>query len=88
MTREYLFTRKAPGKNPGPCNYAYNPDGDWTSCHQMTLNVKRDGFTREVLVTVGREMSIKKSAEIIDEVVEAVPRGPRLIDEQCSIVVE
>ncbi|MGA0369431.1 MAG: type II toxin-antitoxin system HipA family toxin [Kiritimatiellia bacterium] len=25
--------------------YSYNPTGDWTSAHQMTLNGKRDGFT-------------------------------------------
>ena len=26
--------------------YAYNPDGAWTSRHQMTLNGKRDGIRR------------------------------------------
>ena len=25
--------------------YSYNPDGDWTARHQMTMNGKRDGFT-------------------------------------------
>ena len=54
--------------------YAYNPDGDWTNRHQMTLAGKRDGFTRDDLSTVGREMSIKKSTDIIAEVVEAVGR--------------
>ena len=54
--------------------YAYNPDGDWTNRHQMTLAGKRDGFTRGDLLTVGREMSIKKGADIIAEVVEAVGR--------------
>jgi len=52
--------------------YAYNPTGDWTNRHQMTLAGKRDGFTREDLLTVGREMSIKKGADIIGEVGAAV----------------
>jgi len=52
--------------------YAYNPTGDWTNRHQMTLAGKRDGFTREDLLTVGREMSIKKAADIIGEVGAAV----------------
>jgi serine/threonine-protein kinase HipA len=54
--------------------YAYNPTGDWTNRHQMTLAGKREGFTREDLLTVGREMSIKKGADIIAEVGEAVGR--------------
>ena len=56
--------------------YAYNPDGDWTNRHQMTLAGKRDGFTRDDLSAVGREMSIKKSADIIAEVGGAVARWP------------
>ena len=54
--------------------YAYNPAGDWTNRHQMTLAGKRDGFTREDLLAVGREMSIKKGGDIIAEVGEAVGR--------------
>ncbi len=30
--------------------YAYNPTGDWTSRHQMSLNGKRDNFTRDDLM--------------------------------------
>jgi len=52
--------------------YAYNPAGDWTNRHQMTLNGKRGDFTRDDLLGVGREMSIKKGADIIAEVGEAV----------------
>ena len=52
--------------------YAYNPTGDWTNRHQMTLAGKRDGFTRDDLLAVGREMSIKKGADIIAEVGEVV----------------
>jgi serine/threonine-protein kinase HipA len=61
--------------------YAYNPDGDWTNRHQMTLNGKREGFTREDLLTVASEMSIKKAKDIIEEVNEAVARWPELASE-------
>ena len=54
--------------------YAYNPDGEWTSRHQMSVAGKRDGITRDDLLAVGREMSVKQAAAIIDEVGEAVSR--------------
>jgi len=61
--------------------YAYNPSGDWTSRHQMTLAGKRDGFTREDLVTVGRDAGVKKASEVIDEVARAVARWPEFAAE-------
>ena len=33
--------------------YAYNPDGLWTSQHQMSINGKRDGFELEDLIALG-----------------------------------
>ncbi|MEN8008534.1 MAG: type II toxin-antitoxin system HipA family toxin [Candidatus Krumholzibacteriota bacterium] len=60
--------------------YAYNPAGDWTNRHQMTLAGKRDGFTREDLLAIGREMGIRKSADIIAEVGEAVGRWAELAE--------
>jgi serine/threonine-protein kinase HipA len=52
--------------------YAFNPGGEWTSSHQMSINGKRDGVTRYDLLAVGREMSVKNCASIVDEVVDAV----------------
>ena len=56
--------------------YAYNPAGDWTATHQMTLNGKRDGFTREDFREFGRSASMGRSRadSILDEVLEAVRR--------------
>jgi serine/threonine-protein kinase HipA len=54
--------------------YAYNPSGDWTSRHQMTVAGKREGFEREDLLQVGREMSINKPADIVGEVRDEVGR--------------
>ncbi|MEN8008082.1 MAG: type II toxin-antitoxin system HipA family toxin, partial [Candidatus Krumholzibacteriota bacterium] len=48
--------------------------------HQMTLAGKRDGFTREDLLAIGREMGIRKSADIIAEVGEAVGRWAELAE--------
>jgi len=56
--------------------YAYNPGGEWTSRHQMSVAGKRDGITRDDLLAVGLEMSVKHAAAIIDEVCEAVSRWP------------
>ena len=36
--------------------YSYNPSGRWTSMHQMSINGKRDNFTRDDLNAVGREI--------------------------------
>lgn len=60
--------------------YAYNPDGRWTSQHQMSANGKRDGFTREDLREVGATASLKRgqAERIYEEVVEAVGRWPEL----------
>lgn len=39
--------------------YAYNPDGTWTSQHQMSLNGKTDGFELDDLLTFGKFADLK-----------------------------
>jgi serine/threonine-protein kinase HipA len=58
--------------------YSYNPDGRWTSRHQMTLNGKRDEFTPEDFEAAGRAVSLKRgrAREIVDEVSTAIARWP------------
>ncbi len=58
--------------------YAYNPSGNWTSTHQMSLAGKRDNFTREDFDTVGRLAGLKRGApkRILDEVISAVGEWP------------
>jgi serine/threonine-protein kinase HipA len=46
--------------------YAFNPLGQWTNRHQMTINGKRDNIRRSDLDKVGDDMGIKNSGEIID----------------------
>jgi serine/threonine-protein kinase HipA len=69
--------------------YSYNPAGSWTATHQMTLNGKRDGFTRADFEACARSAQMKRgrAAAILEEVQTAVKRWPefaaaaRLADE-------
>lgn len=58
--------------------YAYNPSGEWTNRHQMSLNGKRDGFDRSDLITFGRTAGLKTARveSLLDAVVDAVERWP------------
>ena len=52
--------------------FAYNPDNLWLRQHQLSINGKRIGITRDDLLEVGKDMNIKKAGAIIDEVVAGV----------------
>jgi len=56
--------------------YSFQPTGQWTSTHQMTLNGKRDGFTMEDFRTCAKGASIKRrrAEAIVEEVRTAVSR--------------
>ncbi len=56
--------------------YAFRPSGEWTGQHQMTLNGKRDNFTRSDFraVALGASMKRGRADEILDEVITAVGR--------------
>ncbi len=56
--------------------YAHNPAGKWTSQHQLSLNGKRDLFTRQELLDAGAAISLSRPADIVDEVNTAVARWP------------
>lgn len=53
-------------------SWAYNPRGEWTSHHQMSINNKWDGITRTDLLSVAKAMHIKQANEIVNEVCDAV----------------
>lgn len=48
--------------------YAYNPNGGWTSTHQMSINGKFDDIKRQDLLEFAYLNNIKDAAPIIDEV--------------------
>ncbi len=55
-------------------SFAYNPDSLWVKQHQMSVNGKRSGITRDDLLAVAKAMNIKKAAAIVDEVVAGLKK--------------
>ena len=64
--------------------YAYNPDGAWTSTHQMSVNGKFDRIERADLLAFARSNNIKNASEIIDQVCECASRWPG-IARNCGV---
>ena len=63
--------------------YAYNPEGDWTSRHQMSVNGKRIGITDDDILACARfaNMRERKARAVLDEVKEAVRAWSRFAAE-------
>jgi serine/threonine-protein kinase HipA len=63
--------------------YAYNPDGPWTSQHQMSLNGKRDNFVEEDFLDFAKTAGLKRGRDktILAEVRDAVTRWPSFADQ-------
>jgi len=63
--------------------YSYNPDGAWTSKHQMTLNGKGDGFTFDDLKACARTAMMKngRAKTILAEVTGAVEKWQAFAEE-------
>jgi len=62
--------------------FAYNPAGQWTARHQMSLNGRRDGFTREDFRRGAIRAQLPRTAagRILDEVRAAVLRWPEFAE--------
>lgn len=58
--------------------WAYNPDGAWTSRHQMSINGKLDNIQKSDLLALASAASIREreANHIIEEVEEAIKRWP------------
>lgn len=54
--------------------WSYNPVGDWTARHQMTLNGKRDDFVLDDLLSVASHISNFNPRPVIKKVALAVSR--------------
>jgi len=63
--------------------YSYQPDGKWTSSHQMTMNGKRSGFTLEDFKACANSASMKRgrAETIIVEVRNVVANWRDYADE-------
>ena len=64
--------------------YAYNPDGQWTSAHQMSINGKFSGITKDDLLECAAKNNIKNATRIIDEVCQAASKWPEIARE-CEV---
>lgn len=64
-------------------SYAYNPTGDWTSRHQMSINGKRDGITDEDFLEAAKAAGVKpkKVKAIVDRVRDAIRNWPTFAGE-------
>jgi serine/threonine-protein kinase HipA len=58
--------------------WSFNPNGDWTATHQMSVNGKRDQFSRADLLAAGRSAQLKRgrAEAIAEEVIAAVCDWP------------
>ena len=87
-TKNISFLMDADGKwslSPAyDMGYAYNPDGAWTSTHQMSINGKFDGIRRKDLLTFADDNNIKNAAEMIDRICEEASRWPE-IARNCGV---
>lgn len=63
--------------------WAYNPQGTWTSSHQMSLNGRRDGFAHEDLLEFAKVCDLRaaRAQSVIDEVLEAAGQWAQWADE-------
>ena len=59
-------------------SWAYNPKGEWTSHHQMSINNKWDNISRADLMAVAEAIHIKRAGDIIDEICNAVSMWPTI----------
>ena len=64
--------------------YAYNPQGGWTSTHQMSINGKFDDITRKDLLAFATLNNIKEAMFIIDEVCETASRWSEMAKD-CDV---
>ncbi|GAB2796088.1 serine/threonine-protein kinase HipA [Hymenobacter luteus] len=61
--------------------HSYNPTGEWSSQHQMSIAGKVDDFTEDDFLQLAKNVLVKKPREIIQQVVEAVANWPKFAAE-------
>lgn len=69
--------------------FSYKPGSYWVDTHQMTINGKRDGFTRADLLTVAEQVRglPKEAPAIIDHCIDVVGKWPEFA-ETASVAPE
>jgi len=64
--------------------FAYNPNGLWTSKHQMSVNNKFSDITRDDLLKLASDININGASEIIDYICSVAKEWPD-IALQCGV---
>lgn len=57
--------------------YSYKPGSPWVNSHQLTVNAKRDDFSRADLLSVVPQSLIKEAKIIIEEIIDQVNDWPK-----------
>jgi serine/threonine-protein kinase HipA len=57
-------------------NHAYNPQGQWTQRHQMSVNGRFEGITRADLLQLADRFAVPAATSALSDVLEAVDRWP------------
>jgi serine/threonine-protein kinase HipA len=77
-TKNFAFRLKKEGNwelTPAyDISFAYRPDSNWVSQHNLSINGKRTNITKEDLLTVAKSMNIKKANTIIQQISETVTK--------------
>ncbi|MHA7830158.1 MAG: type II toxin-antitoxin system HipA family toxin [Flagellimonas sp.] len=60
--------------------YAYNPSGQWTNGHQMTISGKRDNFTRKDLLTIAVQINHRSGNEDIETILRTLNQWEHYCD--------
>ncbi|UOK42513.1 MULTISPECIES: type II toxin-antitoxin system HipA family toxin [Flavobacterium] len=61
--------------------FAYRPDSEWVSQHNLSINGKRKGITKEDLLNVAKSMNIKKAGNIIQQINDTVSKWAEFAEE-------
>lgn len=64
--------------------FAYNPQGGWTSQHQMSINGKFDNIDRKDLLECAKRNNIKEATDIIDNIIEVASQWPEMA-RKCDV---
>lgn len=61
--------------------YAYDPTNVWVNQQTLSVNGKRNGFSRHDLLAVAEQMNIKKPLQIIEQIQDVIGDWPRFADQ-------
>ncbi|HEX3793983.1 MAG TPA: type II toxin-antitoxin system HipA family toxin [Acidimicrobiales bacterium] len=61
-------------------NHAYNPQGQWTQRHQMSVNGKFEGISRSDLAVMADRFAVPGPSSVISEVMAAVEQWPEFAE--------